>query len=162
LQTLALVSKQFRILSSDPILWKYILTERNSNQVNAQLSKMGRPDRMHLVHTNILRASSSKAVLRRNINDGRYVSGPFAATSYHMSELIKQIQQKRVLGRHLQTRPSIDELRNLVTSATISPNLHAIILQLTREFKRIRIEQFLSNRKQVHQLPSSIAGIFTF
>ncbi|KAJ3313248.1 hypothetical protein HDV04_002232 [Boothiomyces sp. JEL0838] len=160
LRTMTLVSKKFRTLATDPILWKMIFTERNLNQVSFLLSKADRPDRLDLVRRNILRSSSSITSLTNDINTGSYYSGPFGVTSYQISVLLKQLQQKRVLTRHLQKRPTIEDLsqRNLVTSSSIAPSLHAQILTLTKEFKRMRLAAQMSKRKSVNQLPKNIAG----
>lgn len=71
LQSLSHVSRDFRRLSSDIVLWRYFHLVRSAAMINSRLFSDFRPDRVALVERNIM-----KGVQAHQIARGQYVNGP--------------------------------------------------------------------------------------
>lgn len=118
LQTLAHVSRLFRILSTDPVLWiRYILFTRNPYRLRYHLSLPQRPTREQLVEANILKCGITA------VRDGHYVNGPQAASQFEARRKVWRQLVEKSLGRRLAKRPKMEELRerNVLPSEALVP-----------------------------------------
>lgn len=117
IQQLLRVSKQFKELARDKVLWFKILTSRNPAYLNKKLFRNSRPSRTDLILSNIL-AVGAVGAIGANFqlgHEGRYLNGPFAVNCYRVEMMMRKILSKQLLESHLGNRPPIEELRLLIS-----------------------------------------------
>ncbi|KAH6562094.1 hypothetical protein BASA50_004172 [Batrachochytrium salamandrivorans] len=110
LHLLCKVCQLFRRFSTDLVLWRKLVHERNPERLEMQLTQPQRPSRVDLAIRGILRASSSPETLARHIQEGRYVNGPLGVQTFQAGQVVKRTFTRSALGRLLVGRPDVAEL----------------------------------------------------
>lgn len=114
IQQLLRVSKQFKELARDKVLWFKILTSRNPAYLDKKLFRISRPSRTDLILSNILAVGAVGANFQLG-HEGRYLNGPFAVNCYRVEMMMRKSLSKQLLESHLGNRPPIEELRLLIS-----------------------------------------------
>lgn len=148
MQTLAKTTKKLRRLSGDVILWKHFLLEKNSALLTSKLFNKGRPDRLHLLHNNVLRG-----IHPHQLSSGQYINSPTMKLLHENQLKIAWLMREQTIKQRLNSRPNAESLEKIGVlpsgSSSRSPIIVAQAHNLETSLKQASLNRKLRRRQSL-------------